>query len=118
MASKKLTPGHNHGLPGTLASVANTKRGKETIVSALCDFLVARVVPLRKFFTSRIKSNKYLCFNELREGTENGVCRAFEAGLNSFFDPLHMQRNIERSSIPIFVTGSNSLNLNKQMYLI
>ena len=71
MASKKLTPGHNHGLPGTLAttfgrlpignylsrrilrlehSVANTKRGKETIVSALCDFLVARVVSSRKFF--------------------------------------------------------------------
>ena len=70
MTSKKLTPGHNHGLPGTLASVANTKRGKETIVSALCDFLVARVVSLRKFFTSRIKSNKYFCFNELREGTE------------------------------------------------
>ena len=111
MISKKLTPGHNHGLPGTLAttfgrlpignylsrrilrlehtacgrlhsgnylsrcilrlehSVANTKRGKETIVSALCDFLVARVVSLRKFFTSRIKSNKYFCFNELRRET-------------------------------------------------
>ena len=81
-------------------SVANTKRGKETIVSALCDFLVARVVPLRKCFKSRIKSNKYFCFNELREGTENGVCRAFEAGLNSFFDPLHMKLSIAAQQLP------------------
>ena len=31
MASKTLTPGHNHGLPGTLASVAKLQPGKETI---------------------------------------------------------------------------------------
>ena len=110
MDSKKITPGHNHGLPGTLASVANTKRGKETIVSALCDFLVARVVPSRKFFTSRIKSNKYFCFNELREGTENGVCRAFEAGLNSFFDPLHMQLSIAAQQLPCQGLGGGPPN--------
>ena len=91
-------------------SVANTKRGKETIVSVLCDFLVARVVPLRKFFTSRIKSNKYLCFNELREGTENGVCRAFEAGLNSFFDPLHMKLSIAAKQLPYQGLGGGHPN--------